>query len=86
MARAAAYLDTHLRDDPTAVIPFADVMVEIGEANRSNFNRTIRTHVQFVDALYRLGVVEIKEDGGRYYSAFQRNWQADPDGDYAVDA
>lgn len=82
VADAVAFMTARLKKDPDAPIPFSDIMECIEEPNRSNFNRTIRKHPQFLTALEDLGIEEVRVHGSRHFDAFQRAvplFDADPE-------
>ena len=53
-------------DDPGGTFPYGDLRDHPGYTDASNFNKTIRRHNDFKDALESLGLVEVtKGDGPR---------------------
>ncbi|MGP6089488.1 hypothetical protein [Antarctobacter jejuensis] len=65
-------LKARLKEDPEAPILFSDIMANIGESSRSNFNRIIRRHPQFLAALEDHCVEEVRVHNSRYFDAFQK--------------
>lgn len=58
VGQALAYIKERLEADPTATVPFSAVRRHIGCADTSNFNRTIRQHDMFREALSEEGIME----------------------------
>lgn len=77
VADAIAYLTKRLSLDPLATITFAELMQTLGIADKSNFNKTIRKHLDFQQALERLGLTEVEAEGAKIPNALQRLFLAD---------
>lgn len=67
--KAVAYLERAHRDHRSKVILFSDLMEYLAIPNKSNFNKTIRKHPDFKDALDRLGMQEVSTDGSCHLNA-----------------
>lgn len=72
VSEAVAYIEKRLSLDPLAAITFAELMQVLGIADKSNFNRTIRKHRGFTQALERMGLVEVTVEGSRQPCALRR--------------
>lgn len=68
--QAVEYIRRWFCDNPSAVLPFREVMREIGMSDTSNFRKHVRLHPDFVEALGELGVIEHGE--GKYRRGFVR--------------
>jgi hypothetical protein len=54
------------------MIPFAELMQALGITDKANFNRTIRKHHAFRQALERMGLVEVAINGASLPNALRR--------------
>ncbi|WP_206040752.1 hypothetical protein [Roseobacter ponti] len=57
-------------------------MAQLGITNRANFNRTIRKHEAFREAMADCGATEVASTGSRYNDAFSITFSPDPDATY----
>jgi hypothetical protein len=80
--KAVAYLRLQQRKRPGDTVPFARVMKVVGEADTSNFRKTVRQHPAFEVALERLGLQEVSTNGKRGKNAFGPIWDHDPEAEY----
>ena len=85
MADAVAHLQLRLRQDPQAIITFAELMEVTRCSNKSNFNRTIRNHPEFVQAREALGLREVYAEGAGHPYALQRTFGPIPGATYLGD-
>ncbi len=82
---AVEYLKRCLVADPTIAITFSKLMAVLRISNKSNFNKMIRKHEDFKEAIEALGLEEVPIGTSRYLNAFRPVWDPDPDGDYIAD-
>ena len=69
VAEAIAMLKAFKLQHPEDALLFNDMMARLGIDNRSNFNKTIRRHEQFKEAIADLGFEEVVEGEGRHKNA-----------------
>lgn len=74
VSKAVAYLEERYRKDAGTVVLFSEAMGRLGETDKSKFNKTVRKHKDFRQALDRLGLVEVSVGTGRHLNALQRSF------------
>jgi hypothetical protein len=82
VAEAIAMLKSFKLEHPEDTLLFSDMMARLGIGNRSNFNKTIRRHEQFKEAMAELDANEVSIGGGRYKDAFSFTFGPLPDATY----
>ncbi len=73
------------RDNSEEALLFSTMMASLGITNRSNFNKTIRQHPAFKEAMERWGVSEVTVGDDRYRNAFSAPFGPDPEATYVCE-